>query len=62
MIIFFLKLDFGYILLSHWPKGSHCPLATSQVTENAGGYYPQPNSKTMLLKIPHIYIVKHGEI
>lgn len=39
--------EIGYTLLSHWSKGSH---RLHYQTLQAIGYFPQPNSKALLLR------------
>lgn len=47
----------GFLVVSH---SQHFPsIATTAKTI---GYLPQLDSKTMLLKIPHTYIIEHEEI
>lgn len=47
-----------YIFWSHWTKGSQI----LQDNYNDIGHLPQPGSKTLLFKVPHMCVIKLGEI
>lgn len=48
---------FCHQLLTHWSKGSHGNLQTSQATAKAIGYSPQPHGKALLLKTTLTYAI-----
>lgn len=51
----------GYILVSHWPKGSYRTPQTPQFKAKAIGC-SQSDGKTLLLKTMFTYAIEHGEI
>lgn len=50
-----------FILMNHWPKGSHVILQTSQVISKALGYSPYSDGKALFVKV-FTYVIKHGEV
>lgn len=54
----------GSIFSSHWPKSYPNALVGSIIIiiANSIDYPPQPDYKTLLINIPHTYVIKDGEI
>lgn len=49
------QLTLCWVMLGHWPKGSHRPFQTLQAIVKAIGYFPHANNKDLMLKILLIY-------